>query len=124
MTPQGDDAPKKPTTETAVDRKIDAAVRDVLDKVKQVEDARDAATRKSIAAKVQRGGFGGVTDYMDRFPLAFSTLGVAFMAAGLMYLDGQKLYIAELIGVAFIPPLRSSIVSLVGGLAKAKKESQ
>ena len=117
------DEPKKPLSATDVDRKVDDAVKAVLKQVKEVEDARDAATRKSIAAKVQRGGFGGVTDYMDRYPLAFSTLGVAFMAAGLMYLEGQKLYIAELIGVAFIPPLRSSIVSLVGGLG-LKKGSQ
>ena len=110
--------PIKPSlSETAVARKIDVAVQEVLAEVKKAEDLREIASRKSLAAKAVTASF----DISERYPLGSWALGTVFVVGSLWLLDGIKLYIGCAVGVTFVPGLARKIVSLVMGLAKAKK---
>lgn len=61
-------------------------------------------------------------DVTEKYPVAAWCVGVAFVAAALMYLEGAKLYIGAGIGVAFIPGLARKVIGLAAGLKKAKGE--
>lgn len=99
---------KKPLSETAFDRKLDAA----LKAVQEAQAKRDAEQD----AKLSRPA----VDITAKYPLAAWAIGVAFIAGGVLYFDGAKMWTLVGVGVCFVPGLARKAIDLVSGLKKAK----
>lgn len=111
---------KKDLTETAVGRLVDAKIGEL----KALQEKRDAEqdaklARPSRAAKA----ITTTLDVTEKYPVASWVIGIAFVAASLMYLDGPKLYIGSGIGVCFVPGLARKVIGLAAGLKKAKGDA-
>ena len=100
---------KKELTETAVGRIVEREVKEELAKLQ-----RPSRAMKAVSASL---------DVTEKYPVASWCLGVGFVAASLMYLDGPKLYIGAGIGVCFVPGLARKVIGLAAGLKKAKGDS-
>ena len=109
--------PKKPLSETAFDRKLDAKIREIQEAQAKRDAEQDAQLRPSRAMKAV-----AAADVTERYPLASWAVGIAFVAASLVWLEGVKLYIGAGVGVCFVPGLAGKVVRLATGLKKAKGE--
>lgn len=113
---------KKPLSETAVDRKLDAAVKAIQEAQAKRDAEQDAKlARPSMAVRAVEHA--EKIDFTQKFPIPSVVLGVGFVAASLIYLDGVKLYIGAGVGVCFVPGLAMTVVRLATGLKKAKGDA-
>lgn len=97
---------KQDLTRTEVGRMIDAEVREELAKLQ----------RPSRAMKALNDG----VDITAKYPLAAWAIGVAFIAGGIIWFDGAKMWTLVGVGVCFVPGLARKAIDLVTGLKKAK----
>lgn len=112
---------KKPLSETAFDRKLDAKIKEIQDAQAKRDAEQDAKlSRPSVAVRAVHAG--EKVDFTQRWPIPSAVAGLAMIAASLVWLDGVKLYIGAGIGVCLIPGLVMYVVRLATGLKKAKGE--
>lgn len=97
---------KPDLTRTEIGRMIDAEVKEELAKLQRPSRAMKAVNT--------------TLDVTEKYPVASWVVGIAFVAAALMYLDGPKLYIGAGVGVCFVPGLARKVIGLATGLKKAK----
>jgi hypothetical protein len=110
---------KADLTRTEVGRMLGSEI----EKLKAAQAARDAEQDAKLArpSRAMRAVHVSL-DITEKYPVASWLVGVCFVAAGLLWLEGVKLYIACGIGVCFVPGLARKVVSLATGLKKAKGE--
>jgi hypothetical protein len=117
--------PEKPDlTKSVVGRMIDAEkaeIRQELAKIRAEQERRDAEQdakipRPSVAVKAAKAA-----DISLRYPIPFSVAGLAFIAGGVAYFEGAKMWTLVGVGVCLVPGLASRAIEFVGGLKKAKE---
>lgn len=110
------DKEKKPLSETAFDRKLDARIREIQDAQAKRDAEQDAKLRPSRAMEAMKT----TADFTLRYPLASSLAGLAFIAGGVVWLDGAKMWTLVGVGICLVPGLAMTVVRLATGLKKAK----
>lgn len=109
---------KKPLSETAFDRKLDAKLKDIMDLQAKRDAEQDAKNRPSVAMQRVKAS----ADFTLKYPLASSVAGLAFIAGGVTWLEGAKMWTLVGVGICLVPGLASKAIDLVSGLKKAKGE--
>lgn len=102
---------KENLTRTEVGRIVDAEVREEIAKLTQ--------QRPSLAMRAADAGSAAI-DITAKYPLASWAMGTIIFVGSLAFLEGVKLYIGVVVGVAFVPGLARKVVNLAAGLARAK----
>lgn len=121
------DKPKPDLTRTGVGRMIDAEKKELRDEIQRFRDeqaAKDAAqdeklARPSLALQKVKAS----ADFTLKYPLASSVAGLAFIAGGVAFLDGARMWTLVGVGICLVPGLASKAIDLVTGLKKAKGDS-
>lgn len=112
------DKEKKPLSETAFDRKLDMRIKALQDAQERRDAEQDAKlNRPSRAMRAVSASM----DISEKYPLAAWAIGVAFIAGGVIWFDGPKMWTLVGVGICFVPGLARKAVSLVAGLKKAKE---
>lgn len=114
------DKPKKELTETAIDRKLDARIEE-LRKAQEARDAEQDAKMARPSVAMQR--VKASADFTLKYPLASSVAGLAFIAGGVAFLEGAKMWTAVGVGIVLVPGLASKALDFVSGLKRAKGDS-
>lgn len=110
---------KKPLSETAFDRKLDARIKAIQDAQAARDAEQDAKLpRPSQAMRAVKAS----ADFTLKYPLASSVAGLAFIAGGVALLEGAKMWTLVGVGICLVPGLASKAIDLVSGLKKAKGE--
>jgi hypothetical protein len=110
------DKPKTPLTETAVDRKLDAAVRAIQEAQAKKDAEQDAKLRPSVAMAALKAA-----DFTVRYPVASSVAGLAFIAGGVALYEGTKMWTLVVAGFCLVPGLAAKAIEFVAGIKKAKE---
>lgn len=104
---------KKPLSETGIGRMMD-------DRIKALQEAqakRDAEQDAKLARpSVAQRAVTTTLDITEKYPLAAWAVGIAFVAAALVWLEGVKLYIGAGVGVCFVPGLARKVIVLAKGI--------
>jgi hypothetical protein len=110
---------KADLTRTEVGRMLGSEI----EKLKAAQAKKDAEQdarlqRPSQALKVAKAS----ADFTLKYPLASSVAGLAFIAGGVTWLEGAKMWTLVGVGICLVPGLASKAIDLVSGLKKAKGE--
>jgi hypothetical protein len=111
------DKEKDDLTKSKVGRMMDERIKALTEAQARRDAEQDAQLRPSVAmARVKAGA-----DFTLKYPLASSLAGLAFIAGGVVWLDGPKMWTLVGVGICLVPGLASKAVEFVGGLKKAKE---
>jgi hypothetical protein len=113
------DKEKADLTRTEVGRMLGSEI----EKLKAAQAARDAEQdaklpRPSTAIEVMKAR----ADITLRYPVPCAIAGLAFIASGVYWFEGAKMWTLVVIGTSLVPGLASKAIDLVSGLKKAKGE--